>query len=188
MSEIFDPIKTRVAGVTFDNPDGTPRQPFVRRVRKDDRLALRREADNPFDANAIAVEWSDAEGVHQLGYVPRALAGVLAPLMDDGATLTALAIRALKVPRAGTWTKPVWALRMALYGDFSALPARLVSGLEPAIIQAVAEDEAAFAAGDAPMLGGERARPEPAPRQKSTRTEAKPRPRRSVSSSAAPSP
>ncbi len=158
MTQPSDPIKTRVAGVTFDNRDGTPRQPFIRKVKKDDRLTLCREADNPFDPNAIAVSWADPAGdQHQLGYVPRALAGVLAPLVDEGATLTALAIRAQKVPRAGTWVRPVWALRMALYGDFSKLPARRVSGLEPAITQALAEDAATPDPGFAPVLGGTKA-------------------------------
>lgn len=157
MTQPSDPIKTRVAGVTFDNRDGTPRQPFIRKVKKDDRLTLKREPENPFDPNAIAVSWEDTAGdQHQLGYVPRALAGVLAPLVDEGAVITALAIRALKVPRAGTWARPIWALRMALYGDFSNLPAQRVSGLEPAITQALAEDEAAPDPGFAPALGGTR--------------------------------
>jgi hypothetical protein len=157
MTQPFDPIKTRVAGVTFDNRDGTPRQPFIRRVKKDDRLTLAREPENPFDPNAIAVRWEDPAGdVRQLGYVPRALAAVLAPLVDEGATITALAVRAQKVPQAGTWAKPVWALRMALYGDFSSLPARRVSGLEPAIERALAEDKAAPDPGWAPALGGDR--------------------------------
>lgn len=160
MTQPTDPIKTRVAGVTFENRDGTPRQPFIRHVRKDDRLVLTREPDNEFDPNAIKVFWEDPEGgVHQLGYVPRTLAAVLAPLADEGAVLTALAIRAQKVPRAGVWGKQVvWALRMAIYGDFSSLPARRVSGLEPAVEQALAEDAASPDYGFAPELGGKRAR------------------------------
>lgn len=163
MPEPGEPIKTRVAGVTFDNRDGTPRQPFVKLVKKDDRLELRREPLNDFDPNAIAVHWADPGGQdHQLGYVPRALAAVLAPLVDAGGTLTALAIRAQKVPRHGVWAKqPIWALRMALFGDFSALPARLVSGLEPAVEQAIAEDRASPDSGYAPALGGPKAKPLP---------------------------
>lgn len=153
-----DPIRTRVAGVTFENRDGTPRQPFVKKAKKDDRLVLRREPDNLFDPNAIGVWWADPEGQdHQVGYVPRALAAVLAPLVDEGATLTALTVRAQKVPRAGTWAKPVWALRMAIFGDFSALPARSVSGLEPAVERALVEDAIALDAELAPTLGGDRA-------------------------------
>ena len=159
MTQPADPIKTRVAGVTFDNRDGTPRQPFIKQVKKDDRLTLQREPENPFDPNAFQVFWEDPAGeAHQLGYVPRALAAVLAPLADEGAILTALAIRAQKVPRAGLRTAPVWALRMAVYGDFSALPARRVSGLEPAVTQALAEDAASPDPGMAPELGGKRAR------------------------------
>ena len=161
LASSFEPILTRVAGVTFDNRDGTPRQPFIRRVRKDDRLTLVREPENPYDANAIAVAWHDAAGdVHQVGYVPRALAGVLAPLMDDGVPLTALAVRAQKVPRHGVFARPIWALRMAVHGDFRSLPARHVSGLEPAVEAAVLADEADWEASLAPALGGGHAQPE----------------------------
>lgn len=155
MRDPSEPIKSRVAGVTFDNRDGTSRQLYVRHVKKDDRLLLQREPLNDFDPNAIVVLWTTPDGVaHQLGYVPRALSAVLAPLVDAGATLTALAIRAQKVPRHGVFAKPIWALRMALYGDFSSLPSLLVSGLEPAVDRAIAQDKADPAGGDAPALGG----------------------------------
>lgn len=155
------PIKTRVAGVTFDNRDGSPRQMYVRLVKKDDRLTLAREPLNDFDPNAIRVLWATPDGEdHQIGYVPRALAAVLAPLIDAGGIVTALAIRAQKVPRHGVFAKPVWACRMALYGDFSGLPASMVSGFEPAMEAALAEDKANPDGGSyAPALGGEKAPP-----------------------------
>lgn len=161
MTASSDPISTRVAGVTFDNRDRTPRQPFIRRIRRDDRLLVRREAENPYDANAIAVFWPDNLGdEHQIGYIPRSLAAVLAPLLDDGILMTALAIRAQKVPRGGIKGQPaVWGVRITLFGDFSALPASRLSGLEPAIQHAVAQDEERPEPGYAPVLGGDRARP-----------------------------
>ncbi|MEB3222061.1 MAG: HIRAN domain-containing protein [Candidatus Sericytochromatia bacterium] len=152
------PISTRVAGVTFDNPDGTPRQPHVKRVKPGDTIELRREPDNGFDANAIAVSWRDEAGeLRSLGYVPRALAAVLAPLADEGMPLRGRAVRAAKVPRRGHWAPLVWGLRIEVDADgWTARPA-LRSGLEPAIARALAEDEATPDPGYAPSLGGSRA-------------------------------
>lgn len=153
------PIQSRVAGVSFDNRDGTPRQPFVRRVRPEQRLHLHREPQNPYDANAIGIWWEDtAADAHQLGYLPRTLAGVLAPLIDLGVPITALAVRAKKVPRFGAWARPVWGLRIVLYGDFRQLPEHIRSGLEPAIARAIETDENTPEPGYAPALGGDRAR------------------------------
>jgi hypothetical protein len=50
-----------------------------------DRLQLVREGDNPYDANAIRVEW---RGV-KLGYVPRRDNAAVARQMDRGASLEA---------------------------------------------------------------------------------------------------
>ena len=44
-------------------------------------LTLKREPENPFDANAIAI--LDRDGTH-LGYVPRRLAETIAPVIDAG--------------------------------------------------------------------------------------------------------
>jgi hypothetical protein len=53
-------------------------------------LALRRDAANPHDANAIAVD--DADGA-QLGWVPRELAAALAPDLDAGRPWSAVVLR-----------------------------------------------------------------------------------------------
>ena len=50
-----------------------------------DRLQLVREGDNPYDANAVRVEW---RGV-KLGYVPRRDNAAVARQMDRGAPLEA---------------------------------------------------------------------------------------------------
>jgi len=50
-----------------------------------DNLGLVREADNPYDVNAIRVEWQE----HNLGYVPRAENAALARFMDRGQHLEA---------------------------------------------------------------------------------------------------
>jgi hypothetical protein len=49
-------------------------------LRSGDSLTLRREPDNPHDANAVRVEWQG----HMLGYVPRAQNATLAWAMDRG--------------------------------------------------------------------------------------------------------
>ena len=51
------------------------------RMRRGDRLSLVREASNPYDANAIRLEWQG----HVLGYVPRRDNTDLARQMDHGA-------------------------------------------------------------------------------------------------------
>ncbi len=53
-------------------------------------LRLRRDADNPHDPNAIAVETA---GGLRLGFVPRALAEELAPELDRGRTWSAVVLR-----------------------------------------------------------------------------------------------
>jgi hypothetical protein len=50
-----------------------------------DPLALVREPDNPYDANAVRVEWSG----RKLGYVPRDQNAALAWAMDRGERVTA---------------------------------------------------------------------------------------------------
>lgn len=52
---------TKVAGVSHENPDGTSRQEIIHKyVRKGQVLELRREPDNEFDKNAVAV-WVTAQ-------------------------------------------------------------------------------------------------------------------------------
>ena len=51
---------------------------------------LRRDADNPHDANAIAV---DTPGGEQAGWVPRDVAAELAPDLDAGRTWSAVVLR-----------------------------------------------------------------------------------------------
>jgi hypothetical protein len=55
------------------------------KIAEDDDLELEREPSNEYDANAIRV----AHGGAKLGYVPREIAQVLAPLMDAGLPLRA---------------------------------------------------------------------------------------------------
>ena len=54
-------------------------------MRVGDSLELVREADNPFDANAVRVEWQG----RKLGYVPRRENAAVAHGLDRGAPLRA---------------------------------------------------------------------------------------------------
>ena len=56
-----------------------------RDLRVGDRLELAREADNPHDANAVAVLWRG----RKLGYVPRSENAALAWGLDRGTSLRA---------------------------------------------------------------------------------------------------
>ena len=59
-------------------------------LRQGDVLALVREPENTFDANAVRVEWQG----HKLGYVPRRDNAALAWALDRGETLHARISRA----------------------------------------------------------------------------------------------
>jgi HIRAN domain len=65
------------------------------------RLSLRRDPDNPHDANAIAVD----AGEEQVGWVPRELAAELAPELDGGKAWSAVVLREQRAsprdPRTG---------------------------------------------------------------------------------------
>lgn len=56
-----------------------------RHLAAGDRLQLVREGDNPYDANAVRVEWSGVK----LGYVPRRDNAAVARQMDRGVMLEA---------------------------------------------------------------------------------------------------
>jgi single-stranded-DNA-specific exonuclease len=66
---------TKIAGVSFEG-----RQDVIAGLRADAALELRREPNNPHDANAIAVHYGDL----QLGFFNKRLAAHLAPRIDAG--------------------------------------------------------------------------------------------------------
>ena len=55
------------------------------RMKAGDRLTLAREPTNPYDANAVRIEWDG----HMLGYLPRKENGDVARQIDHGAALEA---------------------------------------------------------------------------------------------------
>lgn len=73
---------TKVSGVTYGE-----RQSYIASLRVGDQLSMRRERQNQYDQNAIALY--DSSDRH-LGYVPKDLASKLAPIMDLGERLEAV--------------------------------------------------------------------------------------------------
>jgi hypothetical protein len=81
---------SKIAGVTFGN-----RQAALAHLTKYPpeavAVALRREADNQHDANAVAVDVSvNGSRAVSLGYIPREWAELIAPIIDAGVILTAV--------------------------------------------------------------------------------------------------
>lgn len=68
---------TKIVGVTFEN-----RQDLIARLTAGQRLEIKRQPENIYDANAVAVCTLDDQ---VLGYLKAEIAKYLAPLMDAGA-------------------------------------------------------------------------------------------------------
>jgi hypothetical protein len=85
-------FRTKVAGVTHNNSDGTSRQDILRKCTNGEYLLLQRDYDNAFDEYAIAVLRETKE---QIGFIPRHVAfrhpamNDLAPHMDQGGEVNA---------------------------------------------------------------------------------------------------
>lgn len=75
-----DSFPTKIVGVSFEG-----RQDAVAGLVPGHELELRREPDNPVDANAVAVHY----GAMQLGFLRKQIAKHLAPLIDGGVRYTA---------------------------------------------------------------------------------------------------
>lgn len=83
---------SRLAG--FRYYDGRKLWP---QIRVGDPLLLVREADNPYDANAVRVEWQS----RKIGYVPRTDNPALARFMDHGQPVEARVTSLSKGKRRG---------------------------------------------------------------------------------------
>ena len=75
---MFQPIQTKLAGVTFDVC-----QDNIRKWGCPDigTYAVIREPDNEHDSNAVRVSLF---GIYEMGYLPSSVARKVAPLMDTG--------------------------------------------------------------------------------------------------------
>jgi F-box protein 18 (helicase) len=81
LRESFNPIDTKIIGVTFDG-----RQTVCSQLFEGAKLCLEREPKNPHDPNAIGLVF---EG-RKCGFIPRDLASELAPCIDEGLALEAI--------------------------------------------------------------------------------------------------
>lgn len=96
-------LRIDIVGENGFNDDETDRQFLIEGLRRGALVELRREPENPGDARAIAVH--SARG--QIGYLSRANARVLAPMLDAGIKIGA----EIAEVRGGTAAKPsrgVW--------------------------------------------------------------------------------
>ena len=81
------PIRARLAGVTFDD---VPQNINKFGYKDIGTLALVREPNNPHDPNAVKVTLF---GIYDMGYLPKDVAKVVAPIMDAGTDLIAEVVK-----------------------------------------------------------------------------------------------
>ena len=85
---------SKVVGVTAKNTNGTDRQDYIQRYCKEDKeLSLKREPNNTYDSNAIAIFVKTKifffkSAKFQIGYVSADIAQQLAPYIDKGGIVT----------------------------------------------------------------------------------------------------
>jgi hypothetical protein len=86
---------SKVAGVSELNSDGSNRQKYINAfARSATPLILKREPNNPYDSNAVAV-WLKARALLfftsdvQIGYLSAEVAGEIARYLDKGGTVSA---------------------------------------------------------------------------------------------------
>ena len=82
-------LTTKIAGVTYGN-----RQRALNRLgqyKPDEiKIELERDAGNAYDTKAIKIQVSVNGGAeYHIGYLPKRLAGMLAPLIDKGIEISA---------------------------------------------------------------------------------------------------
>jgi hypothetical protein len=80
---MFRPFTTKLAGVTFDDCQANIKQWGCPDIGT---YALVREPENPHDSNAVRVSLF---GLHDMGYLPKAVAQRVAPLIDSGRSFLA---------------------------------------------------------------------------------------------------
>ena len=80
---MFQPIQTKLAGVTFDDCQTNIRKWGCADIGT---YAVIREPDNPHDSNAVRISLF---GIYEMGYLPTKVAKDIAPLMDAGRTFLA---------------------------------------------------------------------------------------------------
>ena len=79
-------MRTKVAGVTFSNPDGSSRQRIISRMSESDKIYLEREPTNQYDSNAVKVLVMQDEQKKQIGYLSRDVAADVSRKLKRGTT------------------------------------------------------------------------------------------------------
>lgn len=103
-------IDTKVKGVTVGRRQ-TALDHLRRYAAADIAITLERESGNAADSNAVAVIATvKGKGSYQVGYLPRYIAAVVAPLMDAHKAVTA----AFQEVRGGERTKPNFGLAIGI--------------------------------------------------------------------------
>jgi hypothetical protein len=102
-------FRTKVVGVTFQNPDGTKRQDIISKCKIGEHIFLKRDYENSNDQYAIAVLRETGE---QIGFLSRDVAfrhegmNDLAPHIDQGGEVTAKIVDLIgKDITPGFWSK-----------------------------------------------------------------------------------
>ncbi|MCB0538955.1 MAG: HIRAN domain-containing protein [Bacteroidetes bacterium] len=70
-----------VAGIRYENNDGTSRIRNLLNMQKDDTIILIREPDNPYDEYAIKVVYGNN---FQIGYIPKTHSKLISNFLDSG--------------------------------------------------------------------------------------------------------
>jgi hypothetical protein len=99
---------TKIAGVTFQNDDGSERQEIISRCRISEPLSLRHQRDNGFSEYATAVCRVNGE---QLGYLPEFLAEQICEEVEAGFSVQGI----LKNRTGGTADKPARGVNIIVF-------------------------------------------------------------------------
>lgn len=101
-------FRTKVVGVTFQNPDGTNRQDIISKCKVGEHVFLKRDYENSYDQYAIAILRKTGE---QIGFIARDVAfrhegmNDLAPHIDQGGEVTAKIADFIGEDNSGFWNK-----------------------------------------------------------------------------------
>ena len=107
---------TKIAGVTASNPDGTSRQSYISRYcRPGMPLLFKREPNNPYDPNAVAVYINARallffKATVQIGYLNEEVAQEIAHHIDKGQPVTGV----INEVTGGSGNKPTFGVNILL--------------------------------------------------------------------------
>ena len=79
-------LNVAVVGVTFEG-----RQAYIKKMNGKEPVRLEPEPLNPYDPNAIAVMVAFPDAIHQIGYLPKDIAAIVAPHLDGESLMCTIA-------------------------------------------------------------------------------------------------